>query len=55
MKECVNGIRIDMTAEEIAEIEKLREEVESTLPIPTTEERIQAIEEQLSELKETLE
>lgn len=46
MKKCVNGIYIDMTAEEIAELERLAAE-QPTLE-PTAEERIAALEEALN-------
>lgn len=45
MRKCVNGQILDMTAEEIAEIEKLQSEMPE--PEPTPEERIKQLEEQL--------
>lgn len=45
MKKCVNGIYIDMTAEEIAQLEQLA--AEQPAPEPTPEERIAALEEAL--------
>lgn len=46
MKKYVNGEYIDMTTEEIAEIEKLA--AEQPTPEPTAEERIAALEEALN-------
>lgn len=46
MKKCVNGIYIDMTAEEIAELERLA--AEQPAPEPTAEERIAVLEEALN-------
>ena len=43
MKKCVNGEVIDMTAEEIAELEKMQSEVPA--PTPTIEERMASVEE----------
>lgn len=53
MKKYVNGEYIDMTAEEIAELEKLATE----LPAPelTPEERIAALEKDNAELREAME
>ena len=48
MKICENGIYRDMTAEEIAELEKLA--AEQPAPEPTPEERIAVLEEALSML-----
>lgn len=42
---CINGIYRDMTAEEIAELEKMQSEMPE--PEPTPEERIKQLEEQL--------
>ena len=44
-----NGIYRDMTAEEVAELEKLATEMPA--PEPTSEERIAALEEQLAAAK----
>ena len=46
MKICENGIYRDMTAEEIAELEKLA--AEQPAPEPTAEERIATLEEALT-------
>ena len=43
MKKCVNGEIVDMTAEEIAELEKMQSEMPA--PTPTIEERIASVEE----------
>ena len=43
MKKCVNGEIIDMTAEEIAELEKMQ--TEAPAPTPTIEERVASVEE----------
>lgn len=48
-----NGIYRDMTAEEIAELEKLTEEAPQ--PEPTPEERIAALEQDNAELRAALE
>ena len=48
MKKYVNGEYIDMTAEEIAELERLA--AEQPAPEPTTEERIAVLEEALNML-----
>lgn len=48
MRKFVNGQYLDMTAEEIAEVEK------ETFIQPTAEERILALEKELAELKEAL-
>lgn len=53
MKICENGIYRDMTAEEIAELEKLA--AEAPAPEPTPEERIAALEKDNAELRETIE
>lgn len=45
MKICENGIIRDMTAEEIAELERLA--AEQPVPEPTPEERIAVLEEAL--------
>lgn len=53
MKKCINGEYIEMTAEEIAELEKLATEMPA--PEPTPEERIAALEKDNAELREALE
>ena len=53
MKICENGIIRDMTAEEIAELEKLAAEMPA--PEPTPEERIAALEQDNAELREAME
>lgn len=53
MKICENGIYRDMTAEEIAELEKLT--TETPAPEPTPEERIAALEKDNAELREAME
>lgn len=52
MKKYVNGEYIDMTAEEVAELEKLA--AEQSAPEPTAEERIAALEKDNAELREAL-
>ena len=52
MKICENGIYRDMTAEEVAELEKLATEMPA--PEPTAEERIAALEQDNAELREAL-
>ena len=53
MKICENGIIRDMTAEEIAELEKLATEMPATEPTP--EERIASLEKDNAELREAME
>ena len=53
VKICENGIYRDMTAEEVAELEKLA--AEQPAPEPTPEERIAALENDNAELREALE
>ena len=53
MKICENGIIRDMTAEEVAELEKLVAEIPA--PEPTPEERIAALEKDNAELREAIE
>lgn len=53
MKAYTNGIIRDMTAEEIAELEKLATEMPS--PEPTPEERIAVLEKDNAELREAME
>lgn len=53
MKICENGVIRDMTAEEIAELEKLA--AEQPTPEPTPEERIAALEQDNAELREAME
>ena len=52
MKKYVNGIYRDMTAEEIAELEKLAAEAPALEPTP--EERIAALEQDNAELRDAL-
>lgn len=52
MRICENGIYRDMTAEEIAELEKLA--AEAPAPEPTAEERIAALEKDNAELREAM-
>ena len=53
MKICENGIIRDMTAEEVAELEKLV--AEQPAPEPTPEERIAALEKDNAELRKAME
>ena len=53
MRICENGIYRDMTAEEIAELEKLTTEMPA--PEPTPEERIAALEKDNAELRKAIE
>ena len=53
MKKYVNGEYIDMTAEEIAELEKLA--ADAPAPEPSPEERIAALEKDNAELREAME
>lgn len=53
MKKYINGEYIDMTPEEIAEIEKLA--AEAPVPEPTPEERIAALEQDNAELRSAIE
>ena len=53
MRICENGIYRDMTAEEIAELEKLA--TETPTPEPTPEERIAVLEKDNAELREAIE
>ena len=43
MRKCVNGQILDMTSEEIAELEKMQSEAPA--PTPTIEERLESVEE----------
>lgn len=52
MKICENGVYRDMTAEEVAEFEKLV--AEQPAPEPTPEERIAALEQANAELRDAL-
>lgn len=52
MRICENGIYRDMTAEEVAELEKLA--AEAPAPEPTAEERIAALEKDNAELREAM-
>ena len=55
MRICENGIYRDMTAEEIAEMEKLAAEMAAMpAPEPTAEERIAALEQDNAELRDAL-
>lgn len=53
MKKYENGYYRDMTAEEIAELEKLA--AETPAPEPTAEERIAALEQDNAELRSAIE
>lgn len=53
MRICENGIYRDMTAEEIAELEKLA--AKQPAPEPTPEERIAVLEKDNAELREAME
>lgn len=53
MRICENGIYRDMTAEEVAELEKLA--AEAPAPEPTPEERIAALEQDNAELRSAIE
>lgn len=53
MRICENGIYRDMTAEEVAELEKLA--AEAPAPEPTPEERIAVLEKDNAELRDALE
>lgn len=53
MKKCINGEYIEMTPEEIAELEKLA--AEQPAPEPSSEERISALEKDNAELREAME
>lgn len=53
MKINENGIVRDMTAEEVAELEKLA--AEAPAPEPTPEERIASLEQDNAELREAME
>ena len=52
MKKYVNGEYIDMTPEEIAELEKLA--TETPTPEPSPEDRIAALEQDNAELREAM-
>lgn len=53
MKKIVNGEYIDMTAEEVAELERLT--AEAPAPEPSAEERIAALEQDNAELRSAIE
>lgn len=53
MKICENGVYRDMTAEEVAELEKVA--AEQPAPEPTPEERIAVLEKDNAELREAME
>lgn len=55
MKIFENGVVRDMTAEEIAELEKLAAEAPEPAPEPTPEERIAALEQNNAELRKAIE
>ena len=48
MKKCINGEYIEMTPEEVAELEAMA--AEQPAPKPTAEERLAALEEAMLEL-----
>lgn len=52
MRICENGILREMTAEEVAEMEKLA--AEAPAPEPSPEERIAALEQDNAELRDAL-
>ena len=52
MRICENGVYRDMTAEEVAELEKLA--AEAPAPEPSPEERIAALEKDNAELRDAL-
>ena len=49
MKKCVNGVLVEMTAEEIAEWEQSI--ADAPTPEPTTDERIAVLEDELAATK----
>ena len=53
MRICENGVYRDMTADEIAKLEKVA--AEQPAPEPTPEERIAALEKDNAELRDALE
>lgn len=53
MKKCINGEYIEMTPEEIAELEAMA--AEQPVPEPTAEERLAALEDAMLELLEVAE
>lgn len=55
MRICENGVYRDMTAEEVAELEKLAAEAPAPAPELTPEERIAALEKDNAELREAME
>lgn len=54
MKINENGIVRDMTAEEVAEFEKLTVEAPAPAPEPTPEDRIAALEKDNAELRDAM-
>jgi hypothetical protein len=52
VKICENGVYRDMTAEEVAELEKVA--AEQPAPEPTPEERIAVLEKDNAELREAM-
>lgn len=57
MKKCVNGVLVEMTAEEVAAVEAALEEAAANAPAPepSPEERIAALEQDNAELREAIE
>lgn len=53
MRKCVNGKYMDMTTEEIAEMQKEHERAEAMQP-PTSEERLEALEMAMLEMLEVM-
>lgn len=53
VKICENGVYRDMTAEEVAELEKVA--AEQPAPEPTPEDRIAALEKDNAELRKAIE
>lgn len=53
MKKSINGVLYDMTAEEIAELERLQAEIPE--PEPTPEERLESVEQRTSDLESSSE
>lgn len=54
MRKYENGVYRDMTAEEVAELEKLAAEAPAPAPEPTPEDRIAALEKDNAELREAM-
>lgn len=53
MRKCVDGVYLDMTAEEVAEMERLAAELPP--PEPSAEERLAKQAQEIADLKEALE